>query len=113
MIMGKTLGLEDQTRPYKNNDATWHSDTGNFQDRGCFISPTCLNCPLPRCTHDDRSGAVRYGWLQHHSDLIEEVLPLMFRGYASNQSASLQGNSIVDAIAKHCQVHSRTVIRVI
>lgn len=25
----------------------------HYVDRGCEVSTTCLNCPLPRCKHDD------------------------------------------------------------
>jgi len=24
-----------------------------YQDDGCEVSPSCLECPLPRCKHDD------------------------------------------------------------
>ena len=28
----------------------------HYRDEGCEISPSCLNCPLPRCRHDIPTG---------------------------------------------------------
>jgi hypothetical protein len=31
-----------------------------YPDRGCEVEPSCLNCSLPRCKHDDPAEAQRY-----------------------------------------------------
>lgn len=31
-----------------------------YQDRGCEISPSCLDCPLPQCRYDDPVWFQRY-----------------------------------------------------
>ena len=31
-------------------------DDINWQDKGCEIFPTCLNCPLPRCLEEEPRG---------------------------------------------------------
>ena len=36
----------------RTNSPDSFADTINFIDRGCFISPTCLACPLPECIYD-------------------------------------------------------------
>lgn len=32
-----------------------------YRDEGCEVSPSCLNCPLPKCKHDEP------GWLKRCS----------------------------------------------
>jgi len=28
-----------------------------YRDEGCDLSPSCLNCPLPRCRYDEPGGS--------------------------------------------------------
>ncbi len=46
-----------------------------YEDTGCEVSASCLNCPLPRCKHDDP------GWFQRYRRLSKdmEVLTVMQR----------------------------------
>ena len=32
----------------------------HYEDTGCEVSPSCLNCPLPRCKYDDPVWFQRY-----------------------------------------------------
>jgi hypothetical protein len=34
-------------------------DDINWRDWGCEFSPSCLNCPLPRCVEDEPRGQQR------------------------------------------------------
>jgi hypothetical protein len=34
-------------------------DDINWRDGGCEFSPSCLNCPLPRCVEDEPRGQQR------------------------------------------------------
>ncbi len=50
----------------------------HYEDTGCEVSPSCLNCPLPQCKYDDpvwfqRAPPVGPGLegLEHHA--IREV----------------------------------------
>lgn len=28
----------------------------HYQDQGCYVSPSCLRCPLERCVYDEPAG---------------------------------------------------------
>ena len=32
----------------------------HYEDTGCEVSPSCLNCPLPQCKYDDPDGSKRH-----------------------------------------------------
>ena len=34
-------------------------DDINWQDEGCELFPSCLNCPLPKCVEDEPRGQQR------------------------------------------------------
>ncbi len=36
-------------------------DHTDYRDTGCELSPSCLNCPLPRCKYDEPASARRAG----------------------------------------------------
>ena len=31
-----------------------------YEDNGCEVAATCLQCPLPRCKHDDMEWYIRH-----------------------------------------------------
>ena len=39
----------------------------HYEDTGCEVSPSCLNCPLPRCKYDDPI------WFQRHRRLARDL----------------------------------------
>ena len=68
-----------------------------YEDTGCEVSPSCLNCPLPQCKYDDPIGFRRSRRLAR--DL--EVLTAM----------RVEGLTVEQA-AKRFSVTVRTVYRI-
>ena len=50
----------------------------HYEDTGCEVSPSCLNCPLPQCKYDDpvwfqryrRMGRYMKGWRTINSESL-------------------------------------------
>lgn len=57
----------------------------DYQDTGCDVSPTCLNCPLAVCKYDMPGAAARYAERQ------EEMIALFRRGLSSQDIAARMG----------------------
>ena len=55
-----------------------------YQDTGCEVSPSCLQCPLPQCKYDDP------GWLQREQrrERDHEVLSILRRNRLSVPEAA-------------------------
>ena len=68
-----------------------------YKDDGCNISPTCLDCPLPRCRYEEPGGL--RSLLNEHRD--RQIIQLRLKGVP------------VDALADHFGISRRTVFRVI
>ena len=68
-----------------------------YEDTGCELSPTCMECPLAMCKYDDPD------WREHHdiSHRDNEIVSQRERGVK------------VDRIAASVGVSSRTVYRVL
>ena len=63
---------------------------------GCKWSPSCLDCPLPICKHDDPGWLSRTVRTEKHAEIV---------------AMSIAGNNR-SAIAKQLRVGTRTVSRV-
>ena len=46
----------------------------SYRDDGCEISTTCLECPLPKCRHDDSGFYNVYSNLAKHGFLIFDLM---------------------------------------
>ena len=44
------------TREMELVDGLFREDV-DYRDEGCDLSPSCLNCPLPRCRYDEPGGS--------------------------------------------------------
>ena len=68
-----------------------------YEDTGCEISDSCLNCPLPRCKHDDPV------WYQKNRRLAKDWKML---------SAMQQEDLTVEETAERFSITVRTVFRI-
>jgi len=73
-------------------------DYFNYSDEGCALSPSCLECPLPRCRHDEQPGGVRAA--------------TRLRDRALLQRRALSGSSVAE-LAASFGISKRTVQRII
>ena len=69
-----------------------------YEDNGCEVAATCLQCPLPRCKHDDMEWYIRHRRLA--SDLRMATI------------IREEGLSIAEA-AERFAITTRTVFRVL
>ena len=69
----------------------------HYEDTGCEISPSCLNCPLPQCKYDDP------GWFQRSRRMARDL-----KVWSTIQSGGLT----VEEAAEHFSVTVRTVFRI-
>ena len=69
----------------------------HYEDTGCEVSPSCLNCPLPQCKYDDP------GWFQKHRRIARDL-----RVWSTMRSEGLS----VEEVAEHFSVTVRTVFRI-
>tara|TARA_B100000949_G_C14072277_1_gene362295 strand:- start:103 stop:432 length:330 start_codon:yes stop_codon:yes gene_type:complete len=68
-----------------------------YEDTGCEVSRSCLNCPLPQCKYDDPS------WFQRHRRMASDL-----NVWSTMQS---EGLTVEDA-ARRFSVTVRTVFRI-
>ena len=68
-----------------------------YEDTGCEVSPSCLNCPLPQCKYDDPD------WFQRHRRIARDL-----KVWSTMQSEGLT----VDEAADRFSVTVRTVFRI-
>lgn len=62
-----------------------------YKDEGCEVSEVCVECPLPKCKHDDKNWFVRYKIYAKKRD----VLHLLKEGKTSYEAlADKSGNSV-------------------
>ena len=80
---------------YRKFDYT--SFSVNYEDTGCEVSRSCLNCPLPRCKYDDPI------WFQRNRRLARD-----FKVWSAIQQDDL---SVEDA-AERFSVTVRTIFRI-
>lgn len=73
-------------------------DYFDYCDKGCALSPSCLECPLPRCRYDEQAGGTRAATRLRDKELLRQ------RTLASKNVAEL---------AKSFGVSKRTVQRII
>ena len=45
----------------------------HFQDRGCFVHPSCFSCPLPTCHYDDPKAYHRWRQEQLENKILTAV----------------------------------------
>lgn len=62
MAMTATQPIVDQDIP---------PDNINWQDRGCELFPSCLNCPLPQCIEEEPRGKQRLRMLARDSQMVQ------------------------------------------
>jgi hypothetical protein len=89
--------LEKSYGPTKSSRDNLPEQT-NYADNGCEVSRSCLDCPLPRCKHDDPT------WYQHYRRQGRDLaVVLAFR----------QERLSVFEVAQRFNVSPRTVHRAI
>ena len=69
----------------------------HYEDTGCEVSASCLECPLPQCKYDDPS------WFQRHRRIARDL-----KVWSTIQSEELT----VEEAADRFQVTVRTVFRI-
>jgi hypothetical protein len=69
----------------------------HYEDTGCEVSRSCLNCPLPRCKYDDPI------WFQRQRRLTRDLKVLT--------TMHLEGLT-VEAAAERFSVTVRTIFRI-
>ncbi|MBM3942801.1 MAG: hypothetical protein FJ316_07760 [SAR202 cluster bacterium] len=69
-----------------------------YEDNGCEVSSSCLNCPLPRCKYDDPA------WFQRYRRLSKDLVVL---------AAMERDGLTVEETAERFSVTARTVFRAI
>ncbi len=83
------------TAPMTPVDAT--PEFFHYEDTGCEVSSSCLDCPLPQCKHDDPI------WYQRNRRLARD-----FQVITAMQSENLS----VEAAAERFSVTVRTIFRI-
>ena len=73
------------------------SEFYHYEDNGCVVSDSCLDCPLPRCRYDDPV------WFQRNQKLAKD-----FRMLRVMQQESLT----VEETAERFSITRRTVFRI-
>ena len=69
----------------------------HYEDTGCEVSESCLNCPLPRCKYDDPV------WYQKHRRLAKDL----------NVLAVMRAEELsVEGAAERFSVTVRTIFRI-
>ena len=76
--------------------------TGFPSDTGCNVAPLCVECPLPKCKHDDPGWYILWQHKQRRLRVVARVKVLL---------ADLPKERAVEAAAKEFQVTPRTVYR--
>ena len=69
----------------------------HYEDTGCEVSPSCLNCPLPQCKYDDPV------WFQKHRRIARDL-----KVWSTMGAEGLT----VEAAAERFSVTVRTVFRI-
>jgi hypothetical protein len=70
----------------------------HYEDTGCEVSNTCLNCPLPQCKHDDPV------WFQRNRRLARDF----------NVLTAIRVESLtVEEAAARFSVTERTIFRIL
>ena len=71
------------------------------QDTGCKLYPSCLNCPLPKCTEDD-GGSLR--WARNRTRNLE-FIERFRKGESISDIAEAFGVSIrtIQRVMKQCR----------
>ena len=71
----------------------------DWEDTGCEISTSCLECPLPLCKHDDPAWFTKYKKAAQHRIIF----------YLLSISSSSKD---IKRLAKHYQCTERTIFRI-
>ncbi len=74
-----------------------------YSDNGCDISPSCLNCPLPRCKYDSDDEGHR-NWLQRETRQQRDQEVMMAR---------IKEGKTVPQLARIFELSERTIHRII
>ncbi len=69
----------------------------HYEDTGCEVSLSCLNCPLPQCKYGDPA------WFQRYQRLSKDLIVL---------TAMQSENLTVDEAAERFSVTVRTIFRI-
>ena len=89
------LGAKNSAEPIAEDS---FPEEREYQDDGCDLFPSCLNCPLPVCRYDELGRRVH--WAKRLRD--REVL----------RSYNIEGTSIKE-LARRFGLSQRTVYRII
>ena len=69
-----------------------------YEDTGCEVAESCLDCPLPRCKYDDMAWFARYR--------------RMAKDFRIVQAIEAENLSVEEAAARFC-IDKRTVFRIL
>ena len=61
----------------------------HYKDEGCELADSCLNCPFPRCLHEEHRGKQR--WLKQIRD--QEIRRLCNKGSGTKDLGDMFGLS--------------------
>ena len=57
----------------------------HYQDEGCELADSCLNCPLPKCIFDEPRGKQR--WIKSERD--KQIVRLLKEGKGETELAAI------------------------
>lgn len=57
----------------------------HYQDEGCELADSCLNCPLPKCIFDEPRG--RQHWIRSERD--KQIVRLLKEGKGEKELAAI------------------------
>jgi hypothetical protein len=81
------------------NDADWDlpPEFCTYEDEGCQLAPSCLNCPFPRCFEDKPLSRQKFAIERRDKEIL--------RRYRRGKS--------IKALAIKFKVSTRTIMRVL
>lgn len=89
-ICGRTdLSLESDTSGAGESETDLPPEFCHYQDEGCELAASCLNCPFPQCMFDKPGG--RQHWLKERRD--SEITRLSRKGIIVKELATRFGIS--------------------
>lgn len=98
----KTLTATPSVPPDRHIPGDYGGMPGDAE--GCDVSPSCLDCPLSQCKHDNPKGYLLYVKLKAHSDIIEEF---------NRHSEDMSRKEAARRTAAAMDVHPRQVFRIL
>lgn len=83
----------------------------HYQDSGCAVSSSCLNCPLERCLYDEPVGGRGAAQRARDQEILRRYQELALQS-RNGQPASLKRPDI-RSLAAHFHLSRRTIHRVV